>query len=389
MSAAIRRKEREIRRLERKVNQAWGDLAGLQDRRPLSYEEARDASLRPQQPRNINGSVHGSVRSHRPGPRAVLQYQGHRSRIDMHEEARRRRERSGSLQVHSEPVAAPARIAPPAAPAREPNLQQNLGAEHGCHRPTKRIREESDSRSSSSSTHNPDRYSDEIISSNGENEDPSRPGIVTLVAGGQDPEEDEVTKYLDEFLVDLGSRKDKVLELSQPVADRVRTIMADKIMDKKQRTAMLKNIALIGALDLEAPAINPEITLKEPLATKDNFLKQYQTIAGASISQAATLLDAWTILTSNLAIDESTKKKFYEGLCSIVILNTDLIHMMSMARRDAILPRFDEKIQRAMRKTQVTKQLFGDDVKSLIEGRAHRCIFHVRKSKSRDVCPDQ
>ncbi|KAJ8678753.1 hypothetical protein QAD02_014540 [Eretmocerus hayati] len=88
--------------------------------------------------------------------------------------------------------------------------------------------------SGSLSMDEPSRHSDGIVNSNGEYHDQHQPEMVALVVDERDREEAKVTKYWDEFLVDLESRTDKFLALSQSVVDVLGKIMADMVMDKKQ-----------------------------------------------------------------------------------------------------------------------------------------------------------
>ncbi|KAJ8669685.1 hypothetical protein QAD02_000944 [Eretmocerus hayati] len=179
----------------------------------------------------------------------------------------------------------------------------------------------------------------------------------------------DIDKELNKWLVDLRNHTSKPLELSQSTIVRLQTILSAGLLENKERKELLKKISRVGdGINLEAPEMNSEISnnLKSPESTKENYLKQYQTMIGATLSEAATLIDLLTDVLPTL--DKKLSKKLIRSLSNIIRVNADLRQMITIARKDNATQDYDNKIQRILKKTEPTSFLFGDDVKSLMDG---------------------
>ncbi|KAJ8667509.1 hypothetical protein QAD02_009172 [Eretmocerus hayati] len=105
-----------------------------------------------------------------------------------------------------------------------------------------------------------------------------------------------IGEELDQFLADPNHQPTTLLTLRQDVAERVKLILDAGLLQKNDRDKLLKEIPRDRDLQLEAPVLNQEIglNLHKDEATRDNFFRQYQKIIGATISEAASLLNFFT-----------------------------------------------------------------------------------------------
>ncbi|KAJ8683989.1 hypothetical protein QAD02_019781 [Eretmocerus hayati] len=267
MSDRIRRKEREIRRLEKETNQAWAELEQLEQEleQELTYEDVRRAEQRKPGPRGIVQGRRSKIDSdsdenrgsgvHEPEPRGPPM-RSHRSRIDSdydNNEPHAHAEKSSSRmehvrhQVDSQPRA----LLPEA-------VQHNLNTGRGG-RGRSRVCSRSPNRVSRDRNRQDDSprgsHSDSASIRSGRSSVPISDGAEETYTlrrqrqthdaeihednENQDPQkedEDEIEKDLDMFLIDLKDRQTTELELKPSVVKRVQTILSEKVMDKDERT---------------------------------------------------------------------------------------------------------------------------------------------------------
>ncbi|KAJ8676854.1 hypothetical protein QAD02_012641 [Eretmocerus hayati] len=142
----------------------------------------------------------------------------------------------------------------------------------------------------------------------------------------------------------LQKQKTKPLELSTSVLERIQSIMEAGMLKKEERLELLQSIPREGdSISLEALLLNGEIVPN-------------------------LHIDIMTDILPDLKLDISERQDIILALSNIIKLNVDLRKLITIARKDAVVQGYDYKVQKILKNTEATKYLFGDDVKSLMEG---------------------
>ena len=169
------------------------------------------------------------------------------------------------------------------------------------------------------------------------------------------------------------------LNTSDKIAGKVKEWLRSGF-NKEEKAKLLSSIPRKGKLDLEAPSLNEEIAadLHPKAQAKDDHFKDYQNLAGAALSSALSALSA-------ILHDGDTplvRDKLLNDLSNAVKLTADLFYNLNQARKLFLVGRFEEKIQKILKKLESTSWLFGDNLRAVIDNaKALEKVYKEMKPK--------
>ncbi|XP_043478313.1 uncharacterized protein LOC122508815 [Leptopilina heterotoma] len=142
--------------------------------------------------------------------------------------------------------------------------------------------------------------------------------------------------------------------------------MDEAQFEKKEDKEKLLSLSPKAAkVNFSAPTLNEEISadLHPKVLSRDEYFKEYQNFTGAALSAA-------TILLSDILNDGEVplvREDILQNLSCITKLLSDLYAQLTMARKTFIIGRYEDRIQKALKKVEPTELLFGDNLKGLID----------------------
>lgn len=180
-----------------------------------------------------------------------------------------------------------------------------------------------------------------------------------------DPKEQPIS----ETEIFLGSNPSKPkaanLQLRHDLVDKIKIWIKNGLTDKTEKKNLLESIPTKGQLNLQAQSLNEEMVmdLHSKAIAKDEYFKEYQNLAGATLSLIASVLsmilnDAEVPLDRNILLT---------NLANAVKLESELFYVLTQARKLFLIVRYEEKIQKALKNVEPTEFLFGENLKGLIE----------------------
>ena len=178
----------------------------------------------------------------------------------------------------------------------------------------------------------------------------------------------EDSSYEDEAEIFLGlnpsNQKPKEILLREDLADRIKIWMRSGL-NKEDKGNILSSIPKKGQLNLKAPCLNEEIAVDlHPRAlSRDEHFKDYRNLSGAALSAISSVL-SMILENKEHPLDRNLILK---NLSNAVKLLSDLFFLLTQARKTFLLGKFEDKIQKILRKIEPTDYLFGDNLKSVIE----------------------
>ncbi|XP_043472375.1 uncharacterized protein LOC122505029 [Leptopilina heterotoma] len=183
------------------------------------------------------------------------------------------------------------------------------------------------------------------------------------------PTEEENTPMEDEADLFLGANPEIAalaeIEIKEDLSARIKSWLAKGLASKEEKEKLLKIIPRKGNVNLEAPLLNDEILVDtNPKAlTRDDFFKDYQNLTGSALSAVATVLD----MIFKDAEDPLERDVILSNLSNAVKLLSHLFFSLNQARKSFIMGKYEDKIQKILKKVKSTSLLFGDNLKAVIE----------------------
>lgn len=189
---------------------------------------------------------------------------------------------------------------------------------------------------------------------------------------------EENADQLEEAEYFLGSNPVKTpqeLTLRKGLEDKIKTWSTEGIGKKEEEEELLASIPRKGLVNLEAPNLNEEVivNLEPKVLARDEHLRGCQDLTGAAMASVSSKLNKFLENSKTPLIREA----ILDGLSSSVKLLSKLFHSLSQARKIFLIRRYEERIQKILKKVQPTTLLFEDNLKALIE--TSRAIQKVSK----------
>lgn len=148
--------------------------------------------------------------------------------------------------------------------------------------------------------------------------------------------------------IDPGIASSAQIELSDDIAGRIKAWILNGLTSKEEKQSIMNSIPRSGNLRLEAPILNEEVSvdLHPKAATRDDFFKEYQNLTGTALSAISTVLDS--ILHDN---DEQLERDLIlSNLSNSVKILGHLFFSLTQARKSFILGKYEDKIQKILKK---------------------------------------
>ena len=186
------------------------------------------------------------------------------------------------------------------------------------------------------------------------------------------PSQDEAEIFLGK---NPSAQESEQILLREDLVERIKIWTKIGLNNKEERENLLLSIPRRGQLNLEAPTLNEEIAVDlHPRAlAKDDHFKDYQNLTGTALTATSYVL-SMILNDSEVPLD---REVILRHLSNAVKLQSDLFFSLTQARKTFLLGRFEEKIQKILKKIEPTTLLFGDNLKSVIE--TSRAVERVSK----------
>lgn len=196
-----------------------------------------------------------------------------------------------------------------------------------------------------------------------------------------DDDTSESNDEAERFLEENPTRETEDLKLRKEVEIRIKAWIKSGIGKKDIKDSLLEKIPRKGQLNLEAPVLNEEIIvdLHPKAAARDDHFREYQNLTGAALSTTALVL-------SQILGDFETpldRDSILNNLSSEVKVLSDLFFSLTQARKTFLVGKYEEKLQKILKKVEPTTWLFGDNLKGLLEtSRAMEKVSREMKTKA-------
>ncbi|XP_043462809.1 uncharacterized protein LOC122498881 [Leptopilina heterotoma] len=167
------------------------------------------------------------------------------------------------------------------------------------------------------------------------------------------------------YLGDNPSNDTEDLILLESIANRLKSWTKKGIGKKEIKEELLSSIPRKGAVNLEAPILNEEVLvdIHPKSLIRDEFFRDYQNLTGAALASSSLVLSMILNDSQNPLEREDVLKK----LSDTVKLLSELFFSLTSARKTFLLGRYEERVQKILKKVEPSALLFGDNLRSLIE----------------------
>ncbi|XP_043485192.1 uncharacterized protein LOC122513029 [Leptopilina heterotoma] len=167
------------------------------------------------------------------------------------------------------------------------------------------------------------------------------------------------------YLGDNPSNDTEDLILLESIANRLKSWTKKGIGKKEIKEELLSSIPRKGAVNLEAPILNEEVLvdIHPKSLIRDEFFRDYQNLTGAALASSSLVLSMILNDSQNPLEREDVLKK----LSDTVKLLSELFFSLTTARKTFLLGRYEERVQKILKKVEPSALLFGDNLRSLIE----------------------
>lgn len=155
------------------------------------------------------------------------------------------------------------------------------------------------------------------------------------------------------------------IEISDSIAARLKVWISKGLTEKEEKENLIKLIPRKGKVMLEAPTLNDEMSvdLHPKALARDEYFKEYQNLTGSALSSTSVVLD----MILNDLEEPIDRDLILTNLSSSVKLLSHLFYSLTQARKTFLLGKYEERIQKILKKIEPTSYLFGDNLKGVIE----------------------
>lgn len=187
------------------------------------------------------------------------------------------------------------------------------------------------------------------------------------VVHGNLPEYEE--KYENEAVRFLGVNPNGLatqeIELKEDVASRIESWILKGLTEKDEKESLLAAVPRKGQINLEASILNDEVLVDlQPRAlARDDHFKDYQSLPGSALSAVSSILTC-NLNDGNVPLERDV---ILENLSNSVKLLSHLFYSLTQARKTFLLGKYEERVQKILKKAEPTSYLFGDNLKAVIE----------------------
>lgn len=174
------------------------------------------------------------------------------------------------------------------------------------------------------------------------------------------PKEDEVEMFLG-----ANPAAAAEIDLRDDLLARIKVWLLKGLATKEEKQNLLNSIPRKEKLNLEAPLFNDEILVDtQPRSlSRDDFFKDYQNLTGSALSAVSNVLNM--ILKD--AEEPLEREKVLSNLSNSLKFLSHLFLAFNQARKSFIMGKYEDKIQKVLKKVESTTHLFGDNLKAVID----------------------